>query len=356
MIGTARPWPGSLCALPVGLNTKIRAIGDLQDYQTYRAFVEGIEHFKRLFQITPQAVAHDLHPGYLSSQYARSLPDLPHVAVQHHHAHIASCMAENSCDRRGLGWDGCWQRRPPLGWEFLVATYDDFERLAQLAEVPLAGGEQAIRQPWRMAAAYLHAIYGETMDGRDVEFIHRLERRVWQVMRQMLARGINAPLTSSAGRLFDAIAALIGLRHPVQYEPQAAVELEMRADETPVEGYAFWLCKGKKPIVVETKGIIAGVVDALCGGEPTPRIAAMCQSTLAEIILTVCRHLRELTGLRRVALSGVVFQHSLFVSMVVSRLLAHGFEVYMHSRVPPNDGGICLRQAAVANAMLAKGR
>jgi hydrogenase maturation protein HypF len=162
-------------------------------------------------------------------------------------------------------------------------------------------------------------------------------------------------MTSSAGRLFDAIAALIGLRDEVQYEAQAAVELELLAGEPPTEGYEFWLCKERNPIVVETKGIITGVVDDLARGEPRACIAAKFHATLAEIILTVCCHIRELTSLRQVALSGGVFQNSLLLTMVVSRLLAHGFEVYTHSQVPPNDGGISLGQAAVAHAILAKG-
>ncbi len=333
-------------------------IGDLADYQTYRAFVEGIEHFKRLFEITPQAIAYDLHPGYLSSHYALTLKGLPPIAVQHHHAHIASCMAENGCKGPviGVAWDGTGYGTDGQLWggEFLVATYAHFERLAHLAAVPLPGGEQAIRHPWRMAAAYLYQVYGEAMEGLDLEFIHRLDHKTWRVLRQMLARGINTPLTSSAGRLFDAIAALIGLCSEVQYEAQAAVELEMLADETCVEGYAFCLRRERRPVVVETAPLISGVVGDLLRGEPTPRIAAKFHRTLAEIVLTVCSQIRDLTSLRQVALSGGVFQNSLLLSMVVSRLVAHGFEVYTHSQVPPNDGGIALGQAAVANAILAR--
>jgi hydrogenase maturation protein HypF len=335
-------------------------IGDLQDSQTYHAFVAGIEHYKRLFEIVPQAIAYDLHPEYLSSRYARALEGVRQIPVQHHHAHVASCMAENGCEGPiiGVAWDGTGYGTDGHLWggEFLVATYAHFDRLAHLAEIPLPGGEQAIRQPWRTAATYLQRVYGEAMDGLDIRFIHHLDHRAWRVMRQMLARGINAPMTSSAGRLFDAIAALIGLRDQVQYEAQAAIELEMLVDDPCTERYAFWLREECNPIVVETKGIITGVVDDLSRGEPRPRIAAKFHTTLVEIILTVCCHIRDLTSLRQVALSGGVFQNSLLLTMVVARLLAHGFEVYTHSRVPPNDGGISLGQAAVAHAILAKGR
>ncbi|HEX9867494.1 MAG TPA: carbamoyltransferase HypF [Candidatus Tectomicrobia bacterium] len=242
-------------------------IGDLEDYRTYQAFVESIEHFKTPFDISPQAVAYDLHPGYRSSRYALALKDLPHIAVQHHHAHIASCMAENGCEEPviGVAWDGTGYGTDGRVWggEFLLASYTGFERLAHLEEVPLPGGERAIRQPWRMAAAYLHHVYGEAMASLDLELMRHVDHRPWQVMRQMLARGINSPLTSSAGRLFDAVAALIGLRYEVQYEAQAAVELEMLADESAVEGYSFSLADDRKPLVVETEGIIRGVVDDL---------------------------------------------------------------------------------------------
>jgi hydrogenase maturation protein HypF len=335
-------------------------IGDLEDYRTYQAFAESIEHFKRLFEITPQAVAYDLHPGYLSSQYALTLKDLAHIAVQHHHAHIASCMAENGCEGPviGVAWDGTGYGTDGRVWggEFLVTSYTAFERLAHLEEVPLPGGERAIRQPWRMAAAYLHRVYGEAMGGLDLALVHHLDHRTWQVIRQMLARGIHSPLTSSAGRLFDAVAALIGLRYEVQYEAQAAVELEMLAEETLVEGYSFCLDHDRKPMVVDTKGIIRGIVDDLLRAEPAPLIAAKFHTTLAEIIRSVCCHIRELTSLRQVALSGGVFQNTLLLTMVVSRLRTHGFEVYTHRQAPPNDGGLALGQAAVANAILAQGR
>jgi hydrogenase maturation protein HypF len=335
-------------------------IGDLEDYRTYRAFSEGIEHFKKLFEITPQAVAYDLHPGYLSSQYALALQELPHIPVQHHHAHIASCMAEHGCEGPviGVAWDGTGYGTDGRVWggEFLMASYAEFERLAHLEEVPLPGGARAIRQPWRMAAAYLHHVYGDALEDLDLALVQRLDHRTWRVIRQMLARGINAPLTSSAGRLFDAIAALLGLRDEVQYEGQAAVELEMLAEDMPIEAYSFGLRCDRRPMVVETKAMIRGVVDDLLSGEPAPRIAAKFHTTLAEIVLVVCGHIRELTSLGQVALSGGVFQNIHLLTLVVSRLMAHGFEVYTHRRVPPNDGGISLGQAAVANAILAKGR
>jgi hydrogenase maturation protein HypF len=335
-------------------------VGDLEDYFTYQAFVESIEHFQRLFDITPQAVAYDLHPGYRSTQYALALKDLPHIAVQHHHAHIASCMAENGCQGPiiGVAWDGTGYGTDGRIWggEFLLASYSGFERLVHLEEVPLPGGEQAIRQPWRMAAAYLHQVYGEAMEGLDLELMRYIDHHTWQVIRQMLARGLNSPLTSSAGRLFDAVATLIGVRYEVQYEGQAAVELEMLAAESAVEGYSFNLVANRKPMVVQTEGIIRGVVDDLLRSKPGSLIAAKFHTTLVEIIRSVCGRIRELANLRQVALSGGVFQNTLLLTAVITGLQDDGFTVYTHKLVPPNDGGLCLGQAAVANAILAKER
>ena len=334
-------------------------IGDLEDYRTYRSFVDGIKHFTRLFAIAPQVVAYDLHPGYLSSQYALSLPGLSHIAVQHHHAHIASCMVENGCVGPviGVAWDGTGYGTDGRLWggEFLVTTYAHFERLAHLEEVPLPGGEQAIRQPWRVAAAYLSLVYGKATESLNIDFVHRLARRDWRVLRQMLARGLNAPLSSSAGRLFDAVAALVNLRDEVQYEAQAAMELEMLAERKLADGYPFCIRHQARPMVVEVQGIIKGVVDDLIRGLPTSLIAAKFHTTMGEVILQVCCRIRDLTGLQQVALSGGVFQNVLLLTSVMTNLQAHKFEVYTHSQVPPNDGGLSLGQAAVASALLAQG-
>jgi hydrogenase maturation protein HypF len=333
-------------------------IGDLEDYRTYGAFVDGIEHFKKLFDVVPRAVAHDLHPGYLSSQYALSLADLPRLAIQHHHAHIASCMAEHGCEGPviGVAWDGAGYGADGHIWggEFLVADFAHYERLAHLEEVCMPGGEQAVRQPWRMAAAYLYSVYGHAMDELELDFVHRLDHRSWRVIRQMMVKGVNSPVTSSAGRLFDAVAVLVGLRYEVQYEGQAAIELEMLADGViGEEEYPFRIHRDRRPMILETQVIIKGVVDDLTKGESAARTAAKFHNTLEAMIVAACCGIRELTGLSRVALSGGVFQNIFLLIRVVPGLQAHNFEVYTHSQVPPNDGGIALGQVAVATTMLA---
>lgn len=335
-------------------------IGDLDDYRTYQSFQTGVEHFQNLFSVDPEAIAHDLHPGYLSTEYARSLDGLPQIPVQHHHAHIAACMAENghagpvigvAFDGTGYGTDGhIW------GGEFLLAEYDRFDRLAHLGELPLPGGEQAVHQPWRMAAACLYHAYGDEMERLGLPFLRRMKDRVWPVVNWLIAKQINTPLTSSSGRLFDGIASLIGVRDEVQYEAQAAIELELLTEER-AEKHLYPICFHDQGngFVAGTRGIIRGVVDDLLIHTPASVIARRFHSTMAELIHQTCRRIRETTGLQDVALSGGCFQNVRLLTETVERLSADGFQVLTHHKVPSNDGGLALGQVAVAAAVLAKG-
>ena len=320
-------------------------IGDLENAETLRSFTEGIEHVSRLFEITPEVVAHDLHPEYLSTKYALDTDGVDLVGVQHHHAHIASCLADNGVadtvigvafDGTGYGPDGTiW------GGEFLVADLVDYQRLGHLALVPMPGGVSAIRQPWRMAAAYLDAA-GVDPSGLDV--FRRNESRWSDVVK--LARSTLATRTSSAGRLFDAAAAVLGLRDEINYEGQAAIELEQHAD--PAE-------RGCYPVGVagfEVSGVelIGAVAEDLGRGTAVPVIAGRFHNSVASAIVTVCERIAADTGLRTVALSGGVFQNLLLVGRVMDGLTARGFRVLTHAAVPCNDGGISLGQAVVAGA------
>ena len=334
-------------------------IGDLDDYRTYQSFQAGVEHFKNLFSVDPEIVAHDLHPGYLSTQYARSLDPLPQIPVQHHHAHVAACMAENGHDGPviGVAFDGTGYGTDGHIWggEFLLTEYHRFDRLAHLSELPLPGGEQAIHQPWRMAAACLYHLYGKTMDGIALPFVERLGAQLRPVVDWMIAKHINTPLTSSAGRLFDGIASLIGVRHEAQYEAQAAIELEQLAEgKSEQEPYDFHFNDRGRVRVIETSGIIEGVVDDLLIHTPIPVIARRFHSTMAAVIHHTCRLIRQDTGLRDVALSGGCFQNVRLLTETIERLSADGFKVLTHRKVPPNDGGLALGQVAVAAAILAQ--
>lgn len=333
-------------------------VGDLSDERAYRAFVAAIEHLQRLFSLSPRVVAHDLHPAYRSTVYARALPGVERVAVQHHHAHIASCLAENGVDRPviGVAWDGTGYGADGRAWggEFLVADLARFERVGHFELVPLPGGEAAIREPWRMAAAFLGAAYGETGANPDLAFVRRLDTAAWRVLSRAVARGLNAPVTSSAGRLFDAVASLLGLCDRATFEGQAAMALEAAAEARADMTYAARLVEGDDGLVVRTTDIVRGVVDDLLCEVPVSKISARFHATLAEVMAQTCDRIRARSGVTAVALSGGVFQNAWLLEAAVTTLEAHGFEVYSHRQAPPNDGGLALGQAAVAARRLAE--
>jgi hydrogenase maturation protein HypF len=332
-------------------------IGDLENTETLRSFTEGIAHFGRLFDIEPQAVAYDLHPEYLSTKYALDLDGVEHRGVQHHHAHIASCLADNghagpvigvAFDGTGYGTDGTlW------GGEFLVAGLAEFERGGHLAPVPMPGGTAAIKQPWRMAAAYLAAAYpGGPPDGLGVVARHE---RDWPAVVQIAAKRINAPLSSSAGRLFDAVAALAGVRDVINYEGQAAVELEQLADPGERGTYRAAIDE-RQPFCIDGAGLVRAATGDLLAGVAPAVVAARFHNGVVALIEDGCVLLRERHGLGTVALSGGVFQNLILADRVTARLEARGFTVLAHSRVPCNDGGISLGQAVVAGALDRAGR
>jgi len=328
-------------------------IGDLENAETLRSFTEGVEHFRRLFDIEPQVIAHDLHPDYLSTAHAARLAALSGAelaGVQHHHAHIASCLADNgetgpvigvAFDGTGYGPDGTiW------GGEFLIADLAGYRRAAHLEPVPMPGGAAAIRQPWRMAASYLAAAYPAGSGPAGLTVRARNER-AWGTIAAMAERGINAPLTSSAGRLFDAVAALLGVRDAISYEGQAAIELEQLAD--PAEPGCYRAAAGGgEPLRIAAADLVRAAADDLSAGVSAPVIAARFHNGVAALIEETCVTLRDRCGLDTVALSGGVFQNLLLADRVVRALARRGFRVLTHRRVPCNDGGISLGQAVIA--------
>ncbi|MBE3012197.1 carbamoyltransferase HypF [Microbispora sp. NEAU-D428] len=326
-------------------------IGDLENYETLRSFTEGVEHFRRLFDITPEVVAHDLHPEYLSTKWALD-QDADLVGVQHHHAHIASCLADNGVagpvagvafDGLGYGSDGTlW------GGEFLVADLAGFERAGHLAPVPMPGGATAIRQPWRMAAAYLDLAYdGDVPEDLDVV---RRNAGQWAAVVALARRGGNAPLTSSMGRLFDAAAAIAGVRDAITYEGQAAIEFEQLADPAVDDAYPCRLVPAGTRFAVPGVELVRAVADDLRAGVPRDVVAARLHNAVARVVADGCALIRKACGLSTVALSGGVFQNLLLLGRAVTLLEERGFTVLTHHRVPPNDGGVSLGQAAVAAA------
>ena len=334
-------------------------IGDLENLETMRSFTEGIEHFQRLFYLQPAAVAYDLHPEYLSTKYALALDAVEtKVGVQHHHAHIASCMADNliegevigvAMDGLGFGEDGrMW------GGEFFVADYREAERIAHLEYIPMPGGARAVREPWRMAAVYLHRALGDDFLDLHLPSVQNMDRQAWAVLRRMAESDTNSPETSSMGRLFDAVSALLGLRNVINYEGQAAIELEAIADRSLMESYEFEVDADGKTIRAEAM-IRCAVEDLLDGAQPA-RVSAKFHLGVARLITSIARRLRDERRLNRVALSGGVFQNMFLLDAACRMLSDDGFKVFTHHRVPTNDGGISLGQAAVANAQLGRMR
>lgn len=331
-------------------------VGDLENLETLSSFEEGIEHFKRLFSVEPKALVYDLHPDYLSTKYALSIPNIPKVGVQHHHAHIVSCMAENgiqgdvigvALDGTGFGTDGTiW------GGEFLKTNFRDFVRLAHLKKVPMPGGSMAIKEPWRMAMVYLSEALGEPVKDLRIDFIKRVDTQKWDILKRMIEKKLNTPLTSSTGRLFDAVSSLLSIRDEVHYEGQAAIELEMIADQKVREEYSFKLVNEEVPMVIDTTEIIKGVVQDLTGKISSSIISGKFHRTVASLITETCSAIRLKEGLNRVVLCGGVFQNILLLSLVKKGLERYGFEVYTHHLVPTNDGGISLGQAVIGHMRL----
>jgi len=317
------------------------------------------------FEIVPETVVHDLHPGYLSTSWAKewaSERGLRLIAVQHHHVHIAACMAEHgiedpviglSLDGTGYGTDGrIW------GGEVLVSRLDRFDRFAHLDYMPMPGGEAAIREPWRMALGALHAA-GFDIESPELLMILGAEEKEVRVMRRMIERRLNTPLTSSCGRLFDAVAAVVLGRGVVDYEAQAAIELEGRAVDEPDgfdSGYALELLGGNwnthEPVRISAIPMWRELLADLRDGVAKPRIAARFHAGVAHAFVCAADLAREATGIRQVVLSGGCMHNRRLARLLRKGLEGEGFEVFQHKQVSPGDGGLSYGQAVAAAAIL----
>jgi len=332
-------------------------IGDIKNFETLSYLEKTAEHLKRILQIEPEAIAHDMHPDYLSTRWAQEQKGLPLFAVQHHHAHIASCMAEHQLEEKviGVAFDGTGYGTDGRIWggEFLVCDLSGFERAGHFKYTPMPGGDAAVENPIRMAVAHLYQIWGK--DTRDLELkaLETISEAQLRVLFRMLEGRINCPLTSSVGRLFDSVSALLGICDYASYEGQPAIELEAFADEDCAEAYE-WRIEEKDNLVVDSSVIIHQVVEDIQEGVPREMISARFHNAIAEVTAEVCRKIANKTGLRKVVLSGGVFQNMLISNKLQQLLTRSGLEVFQHSEVPPNDGGVSLGQAVVARNLLKK--
>ncbi len=332
-------------------------IGDLEHYSTLRAFRDGVEHFERLFAVSPRLVAHDLHPDYLSTAYALEREGVEHIGVQHHHAHLAACLAEHGLegpvvsaifDGTGYGSDGTvW------GGELLVGDLTEFQRVGSLWPVRMPGGAAAIRQPWRMAFAWLTAAYGEPRAPTG-PLAARVDRRRWEAMAQVGASASVSPVTSSMGRLFDAVGALCGLVTEVSYEGQAAVELEAAAWASTATAsaapIALELIEAPGGLLIDPRSAVRRVAELLDRDVAVGAVAAGFHVGVAGATVTALARMAQARGLSDVALSGGVFQNRLLLQSVSAGLARAGLRVLIPERLPPNDGAISFGQAAVAAA------
>ncbi|MHC4732046.1 MAG: Kae1-like domain-containing protein, partial [Planctomycetota bacterium] len=329
-------------------------VGDLENLETFGFFQETIAHLTHLLGIEPTTIAYDLHPDYLSTRWALGQAGKELVGVQHHHAHIASCMAENGVDGRviGIALDGTGYGTDGRIWggEVLVAGYAAFERAVHLAYAPMPGGAAAIHEPWRMAVGYLAQHFGRDLLDLAIPFVQGLDRNAVEIVLRMVERGVNSPLTSSCGRLFDAVAALAGIRQRVSYEAQAAMELEAALPEDAGDESAYPLV----PVAegdgwrIETRPLFEALTRDLHCGAAASAVSARFHNGLIECFAHGARLVRGRARLDRVCLSGGAFQNAYLLERLQARLRADGFEVFAQAAVPANDGGLSLGQALVA--------
>jgi hydrogenase maturation protein HypF len=330
-------------------------IGDMENYETLKSLEVGIAQFEQLFRIDPLAIANDMHPNYLSTRYAlkRAEKDnLPAYSIQHHHAHIAACMADNGMDGShqviGAAFDGTGYGDDGAIWggEFMIADYRGYNRKIHLGYFPLPGGDAAIRRPARTALAILWAL-GMDWDEdlapvKDICFEDRMALRI------QLERGLNTPQTSSMGRLFDAAAALSGIRQKVNYEAQAAIEFEAAIDQAEQGSYPFEILDG----IVDTRPAIEALLADIRNRISIPILSARFHNGVAEMVRQACKRIKQETDLREIMLSGGVWQNMALLERTCRNLNADGFEVNIHHQVPTNDGGISLGQALVGATKL----
>ncbi len=331
-------------------------VGDLQSAETLASFRQGIEHFERLFDVSPRLCAHDLHPDYLATRYALEREGVEPVGVQHHHAHLAACLAEHGVtgpavgaifDGSGYGSDGTvW------GGELLVGDLAGFERAGWMWPVPMPGGEIAIRQPWRMANAWLGAALGEAPPEPPRALAGDVDGREWRNVSRIAGSGLASPSTTSAGRLFDAVAALCGLRSRVSYEGQAAIELQAACDSDR-RAYPLPILEREDGVVLDPRATVRAVVDDLGSGTPAGAVAARFHNGLAVATAEACALEARRRGIDTVVLSGGVFQNRRLLEATAGLVGDAGLRPLVPERLPPNDGGLSFGQAAVAAARLA---
>lgn len=329
--------------------------GDMDNIETLQHFKRNIQHFKNIFEFSPKYLCFDLHPSYETSKYGKSL-DLPYIEVQHHHAHMTSCMAENNLKEKVIGicFDGTGYGLDKNLWggEFLLGDYKDFERAAHLKYVKISNNDDFIKEPWRMAVSYINSSLKNTTE--IGELVKNKYGNKALLLKSILDKNINTILTSSAGRLFDAVCSILGIRDFSTYEGQASIELEqcISKDHSNAGIYNYIIEKSSYPFIIDTSPIIKGVIKDLNLGLGRENIALKFHYTMVDIIYRTCKILRKKYNINKIVLSGGVFQNRFLLENSVKSLSDSNFEVYFPKKYPCNDGGISLGQIAIANEII----
>ncbi|MCP3900780.1 MAG: carbamoyltransferase HypF, partial [Desulfobacteraceae bacterium] len=314
-------------------------------------------HLKKIMDIEPEIIAHDMHPGYMSTDFALEQKNIKSYAVQHHHAHAASCMAENSIDHKviALTLDGTGYGTDEKIWggEILTCDLTSFTREAHLEYVPMPGSDAAVLEPWRMAVAYLDKAFGEKMLELDIALTQDHKKDKLEFLQQMMQKGLNSPLTSSAGRLFDGVSSILGIRHKISFESQAAMELEaISKNNLNCKPYSFSFKQdnNKNNFEIKITSLIQDIVHDIIKGENVSNISARFHRTFVDMFVKGVLKVNHDTGLNDVVLSGGVFNNSLVFDNILKDLENNNLKVYTHTKVPAGDGGISLGQAVIAGA------
>ncbi len=321
-------------------------IGDLKNYETYEFFEESIEKYKHLFRINPELMVCDLHPDYLSSKYTIA-SGIKTIKVQHHHAHIASCMAENNLDEKviGISMDGTGLGDDNNIWggEFLICDLYSYKRFNHFDYIPLPGGDSVTKEPWRTGLSYLYKVFGDDIFNIDIPFIHNLNKENAFLMKQMIDKKINVPLSSSAGRLFDSVAAITNLCTNASFHAEAPMRLEAIASKNIIGNYEYSIDKG-----VCFDEMIKNIVDDLSKNKSIADISAKFHNTIISAIFAVISKMKKEFEINKVVLSGGTFQNRIILEKLENELLKNNYKVYSNVKVPSNDGGIALGQIAIA--------
>lgn len=341
---------GTICLTKENRAFVSQHIGDLENLETLEFLEQTVDHLQRVLEVAPRLLVHDLHPDYLTTQVAEAQDELPTLAVQHHHAHVVSCMAEHGLKGKvlGLALDGTGYGEDGAIWggEILLADEKNYQRLAHFEYVPMPGGAKAIKEPWRMAVAYLWATFGGEIFQNELPLSRKWDLGQIELLVQMMQRGLNSPLTSSCGRLFDGVAALAGLRDRIAYEGQAAIELEQCLEET-TEKYKYEFREVAEKILLSPTAIFRQVYEDAVSGVGPPLISGKFHQTLIEMFAEVSLYLCKLHGLNRVVCSGGVFQNIFLLENLEKRLAGSGLEVHTPELIPANDACISLGQAVI---------